>query len=76
MLEKGRSIDMIGETRNHQSVLTTKAYLREISVEVLDELSRYCFVMTNEITWLQNPCNKQCLLAYLIVTRVYLKNAY
>ncbi|MGB5459225.1 MAG: site-specific integrase [Eudoraea sp.] len=35
--EKGISIDVIGETLGHQSVLTTKAYVREFGVEVLDE---------------------------------------
>jgi len=35
--EKGISIDIIGETLGHQSVLTTKAYVREFGVEVLDE---------------------------------------
>ena len=35
--EKGVSIDIIGETLGHQSVLTTKAYVREFGVEVLDE---------------------------------------
>lgn len=35
--EKGVSIDVIGETLGHQSVVTTKAYVREFGVEVLDE---------------------------------------
>jgi site-specific recombinase XerD len=35
--EKGISIDVIGETLGHQSVITTKAYVREFGVEVLDE---------------------------------------
>lgn len=35
--EKGVSIDIIGETLGHQSVLTTKAYVRDFGVEVLDE---------------------------------------
>ncbi len=35
--EKGISIDIIGETLGHQSVLTTKAYVRDFGVEVLDE---------------------------------------
>ena len=35
--EKGVSIDVIGETLGHQSVLTTKADVREFGVEVLDE---------------------------------------
>lgn len=35
--EKGLSIDVIGETLGHQSVITTKAYVREFGVEVLDE---------------------------------------
>jgi integrase/recombinase XerD len=35
--EKGISIDIIGETLGHQSVLTTKAYVREFGVEILDE---------------------------------------
>lgn len=35
--EKGVSINVIGETLGHQSVLTTKAYVREFGVEVLDE---------------------------------------
>ena len=35
--EKGVSIDIIGETLGHQSVLTTKAYVREFGVEILDE---------------------------------------
>lgn len=35
--EKGVSIDIIGETLGHQNVLTTKAYVREFGVEVLDE---------------------------------------
>lgn len=35
--EKGVSIDIIGETLGHQSVLTTKAYVREFGVEVWDE---------------------------------------
>ncbi len=35
--EKGIGIDIIGETLGHKSVLTTKAYVREFGVEVLDE---------------------------------------
>lgn len=35
--EKGISIDIIGETLGHQSVITTKAYVREFGVEVLDD---------------------------------------
>ena len=35
--EKGISIDVIGETLGHKSVLTTKAYVREFGVEVWDE---------------------------------------
>lgn len=35
--EKGVGIDIIGETLGHKSVLTTKAYVREFGVEVLDE---------------------------------------
>ena len=35
--EKGVSIDVIGETLGHQSVLTTKAYVREFGAEVLDD---------------------------------------
>ena len=35
--EKGVSMDVIGETLGHQSVITTKAYVREFGVEVLDE---------------------------------------
>lgn len=35
--EKGISIDIIGETLGHQSVITTKAYVRDFGVEVLDE---------------------------------------
>ncbi|MEA1785515.1 tyrosine-type recombinase/integrase [Arenibacter sp. GZD96] len=35
--EKGVSIDIIGETLGHQSVITTKAYVRDFGVEVLDD---------------------------------------
>ncbi|MEE1978061.1 site-specific integrase [Maribacter cobaltidurans] len=35
--EKGIGIDVIGETLGHKSVLTTKAYVREFGIEVLDE---------------------------------------
>jgi hypothetical protein len=34
---KGVSIDVIGATLGHQSVITAKAYFREFGVEVLDE---------------------------------------
>lgn len=34
---RGGSNGVIGETLEHQSVLTTKAYVREFGVEVLDE---------------------------------------
>ncbi|WP_373518740.1 site-specific integrase [Pricia sp.] len=37
LCEKGISIDVIGETLGHQIVLTTKAYVPEFGVEVLDE---------------------------------------
>ena len=35
--EKGVGIDVIGETLGHQSVLTTKAYVRDFGVKILDE---------------------------------------
>jgi len=35
--EKGVGIDIIGETLGHKSALTTKAYVSEFGVEVLDE---------------------------------------
>ncbi|HEA23571.1 MAG TPA: hypothetical protein ENH87_22025 [Pricia antarctica] len=35
--EKVISIDVIGETLGHQSVLITQAYVREFGVEELDE---------------------------------------
>ncbi|MFT6370587.1 MAG: site-specific recombinase XerD [Maribacter sp.] len=35
--EKGISIDTIEETLGHQSVLTTKAYVRGFGVEILDK---------------------------------------
>ena len=35
--EKGVSIDIIGETLGHQSVMTTKAYVREFGADILDE---------------------------------------
>ncbi len=34
--EKGIGIDIIGETLGHQSILTTKAYMREFGAEILN----------------------------------------